>query len=140
LGTIHFYDLEIKSYLIKRKKLKDYLFLIFNQEKKHIENVDIIFCSDSYLLKLNRKFLNHDYYTDTLTFPSCKILQKISGEIYISVDRVKENSKSLSTSYQNELARVIIHGCLHLCGYKEKKREEKKKMAEREKFYLLQFK
>ena len=140
MGTIHFYDLKIKSYLIKRKKLKDYLFLIFNQEKKLIENVDIIFCSDSYLLKLNRKFLNHDYYTDTLTFPIYKILQKISGEIYISVDRVKENSKSFSTSYQNELARVIIHGCLHLCGYKEKKREEKKKMAEREKFYLLQFK
>lgn len=136
MDILHFCNLEVKPHLIKRKRLKEYLFSIFKIEKKILESLNIIFCNDVYLLDLNQNFLNHNFYTDTLTFPLSTNPEKLIGEIYISVERIRENSKALSIPYQDELARVIIHGCLHLCGYKDKPKIHRNQMIKKQEEYL----
>ena len=96
--------------------------------------LNTIFCSDDYLLKLNREYLGHDYYTDILTFQIN--LSPLFGDLYISIDRVKENATSLSLDFSNELARVIIHGLLHLLGYDDKKPDDICNMRAKENHYL----
>ena len=91
----------------------------------------IIFCSDEYLLEMNRTHLDHDYYTDIITFDYTDN-QIVSGDLFISVDRVRENASDFNVSFQHELHRVIIHGVLHLCGYKDKSDEEEKLMRSKE--------
>jgi probable rRNA maturation factor len=93
------------------------------------------FCTDKHLLKMNREFLQHDYYTDIITFDFCEN-KIVSGDIYISVDRVKENAKTMGVLFPTEMKRVIIHGVLHLCGYKDKKPAEAKQMRQKEDYYL----
>ncbi len=93
--------------------------------------IAIILCSDEYLLDINKKFLSHDYYTDIITFDYTEG-KRISGELYISIDRVKENAKQLGVSFPNELHRVMIHGVLHLCGYKDKTRKDREMMRTKE--------
>lgn len=88
------------------------------------------------MLELNRRFLNHDYYTDTLTFAHSTNPKYATGEIYISLQRIKENSKAFSTSCENELIRVIVHGCLHLCGYNDKTEIQSCKMLQKQEEYL----
>jgi rRNA maturation RNase YbeY len=101
-----------------------------------IEQLDFIFCSDDYLLNINQQFLAHDTFTDIITFdysePSKSTSKAIVGEIYISIERVKENAKTFKTSYLNELHRVMIHGVLHLCGFKDKKAAEQVEMRAQE--------
>lgn len=110
------------------------------KEKFSIHNIQFIFCSDKYLLEINNKFLSHDYLTDIITFDySDKKVKEISGEIYISIDRVKVNAKEFSVPFKQELKRVIIHGILHLCGYRDKKESDKKVMRGKEDFYLKSF-
>ena len=96
----------------------------------------IFFCTDQYLLDINKRFLKHDYFTDIITFNLADPNGKIEGEIYISVDRVRENSKKMQVSLREELHRVIFHGALHLCGYGDKGDKEKKKMTTAEDRYL----
>ena len=98
-------------------------------------DINIIFCSDKYLLELNKKYLSHDFYTDIITFDNCSN-QIISGDLFISIDRVRENSKTYSSSFDEELHRVIVHGLLHLLGYKDKTKAQSKVMREKESFYL----
>ncbi|HPS95671.1 MAG: rRNA maturation RNase YbeY [Bacteroidales bacterium] len=98
-------------------------------------DINIIFCSDEYLLELNKKYLSHDFYTDIITFDNCSN-QIISGDLFISIDRVRENSKTYSSSFDEELHRVIVHGLLHLLGYKDKTKAQSKVMREKESFYL----
>ena len=98
-----------------------------------------IFCSDTYLLQINKKFLKHDFYTDIITFDLSVSTSKIDGEIYISVDRVIDNSKKAEVVLNEELHRVILHGALHLCGYKDKRQAEILKMRLSEDFYLKQY-
>ena len=97
--------------------------------------ISIIFTSDEYLLNLNRESLNHDYYTDIITFDYCQG-KVINGDLFISIDRVKDNAKQFEQSFEKELSRVIIHGIMHLCGYKDKTHEEEQLMREKENFYL----
>lgn len=104
-------------------------------EYKTIENLNFIFCSDKYLLNINKEYLNHDYYTDIITFDYCNE-NIISGDIFISIDRVKENSKKFNVDFLEELNRVIAHGVLHLMGYKDKKSNEKLEMTKMEDFAL----
>lgn len=105
------------------------------KEKKKPGELNFIFCSDKYLLKMNRQYLQHDYYTDIITFDySQKDL--VSGDIYISIDRVKENASTYKVSFQDELLRVMIHGVLHLCGYKDKSTQAARLMREKEDYYL----
>lgn len=108
------------------------------KEKFRAGDINIIFCSDDYLLDLNKKFLSHDFYTDIITFDNCtdKI---ISGDLFISIDRVRENSNTYSSSFEEELHRVIVHGVLHLLGYKDKTKAQSKIMREKESFYLNLF-
>ena len=97
--------------------------------------ISIIFTSDEYLLNLNRESLNHDYYTDIITFDYCQD-NIINGDLFISIDRVKDNAKQFEEPFDKELSRVIIHGVMHLCGYKDKTHEEEQLMREKENFYL----
>ena len=108
----------------------------YKKEKKSVERVDVIFCNDEFLLSLNKRFLDHHYNTDTLSFLLSVIKQPISGELYLSIDRIRDNAKSLNIPYQTELLRVIIHSCLHLCGYDDKSRSARIKMEKLQESYL----
>ncbi len=108
---------------------------IITHEGKKLGDINYIFCDDEYLLKINQDYLQHDYYTDIITFDYVKG-KKISGDIFVSVTRVSENAPLLSKSFDEELHRVLAHGVLHLCGYKDKTEAEIKEMRNKEDFYL----
>ena len=106
-----------------------------NEEGRYIGALNYTFCNDEYLHKINVEFLNHDMYTDIITFDYC-VGNEIISDIYISTERVSENAKKYSDSFEQEIHRVLIHGLLHLCGYKDKSEEEKSLMREKENYYL----
>ena len=118
-----------------RTLLKKSIINLFRKENKSLESLSIIFCSDDYLLDINRKYLNHDYYTDIITFDLSAGDETI-GEIYISADRITENASKFEVPISTELTRVIFHGCLHLCGYEDKTAQQKKIMRAKENHYL----
>jgi probable rRNA maturation factor len=118
-ARIDFHELTPVS-LRNRRTLKEFLFSVFRHEKQHLQELTIVFCDDPYLLDLNRRFLNHDFYTDILSFALSGPKEALTAEIYISVDRVKENARTAKTTFQEELHRVVFHGVLHLCGYTDK--------------------
>jgi rRNA maturation RNase YbeY len=122
--------------LRERSRLKDFLPLIFKKERKQLAEIQYIFCSDDYLLGINKQYLDHDYYTDIITFDLSEPGEPINAEIYISVDRVRDNARSFGTSLKKELHRVIFHGALHLCGYRDKKQQEEQLMRKMEDQYL----
>ena len=120
------------NFRIKDKiKIKKWILKSIEAEKKNVNFISFNFCSDDFILELNNNALKHNYYTDIITFELNNKNENIEGDIYISVDRVKENAKILKESFTDELHRVIIHGVLHLCGYKEKSSKESKKMIEK---------
>ena len=126
--------------LKERKRLKLFLLDMFIKEGHQSDKMDIIFCSDDFLRSINIKFLKHDYYTDIITFDlSASGSNAVSGEIYISIDRVKENAVTHKEPYNREIHRVILHGVLHLCGYKDKKPSEQKGMRDKENNYLSKY-
>ncbi|WP_407482481.1 rRNA maturation RNase YbeY [Elizabethkingia meningoseptica] len=108
--------------------------LILNEGKKP-GDINYILCNDEYLLEINRQYLDHDYYTDIITFDYCKG-KIISGDIFLSLQRVLDNASILETKQEEELNRVLAHGILHLCGYKDKTEEEQKLMRSKEDFYI----
>ena len=118
-----------------RSLLKGFIEGLFRKERTRLSSLNYIFCSDRRLLDINRQYLQHDYYTDIITFDLSEG-QGVAGEIYISVDRVKDNARKLGVSFKSELHRVIFHGALHLCGYRDKSESEKKKMRAAEERYL----
>ncbi|MGQ0737998.1 MAG: rRNA maturation RNase YbeY [Bacteroidota bacterium] len=124
--------------LKNRTSLKIFIESIFRKENKKLESLNYIFCSDKRLLKISRQYLRHDYYTDIITF-DLSISFPIEGEVYISIDRVRDNTRTLGVSFKSELHRVIFHGALHLCGYSDKTKPEKKRMRKREDFCLLSY-
>jgi probable rRNA maturation factor len=133
----HYADRMLK---IKKKKiLRGFIARIFKKEKIKLVRLDYIFCSDSFLLKINQSHLHHNFYTDIVTFDLSEYEKQIIGEIYISLDRIKENAFKFKTSYKNELYRVIFHGALHLCGYKDKTSKDILVMREKEDYYLNAF-
>jgi len=117
-----------------KEALSSWLLSVAKKENKRIGCVNYIFCSDEYLLDLNKKFLDHDYYTDILSFPSNN--DPVEGDIFISVDRVEENAKTYSLTFNQELNRVIIHGLLHFFGYDDHEENDKKLMREKEDLYI----
>lgn len=137
ISTIHFF-FPGNIHLTERIKLKLFIRNIFKKEGKKLKSITFIFCTDEYLLKLNQTFLNHNYYTDVITF-NLSSSELIEGEIYISVDRIRDNSKKLDIKFQLELLRVMFHGVLHLCGYTDKKIAEKQKMEKMENKYLYNY-
>ncbi|HUB60499.1 MAG TPA: rRNA maturation RNase YbeY [Puia sp.] len=133
--TIRFHFLQ-KISLHNRQLVKSTLAILFRQEGKKLGELRYIFVSDKRLLEINRQFLQHDFYTDIITFPLSEPRQPISGEIYISVDRVRDNARKYGNSMKEELLRVIFHGALHLCGYGDKTPLQEKKMRRLEEKYL----
>lgn len=116
-------------------KITNWLNSIISHESATCGDLNYIFCSDMYLLKLNKEYLNHDYYTDVITFDYTEN-NIISGDIFISVDRVKDNAKVFSVLFDIEMKRILAHGLLHLLGYNDKSEEEKKQMTKLENKYL----
>ncbi|MGC5745003.1 rRNA maturation RNase YbeY [Chryseobacterium sp. NFX27] len=112
--------------------------IILSEEKK-LGEINYIFCDDEYLLKINQDYLQHDYYTDIITFDYVKG-KTISGEIFVSLQRISDNASTLSRDYEEELKRVLAHGILHLAGYKDKTEAEEKEMRKMEDLYLAKFK
>ena len=110
---------------------------VIGSEGKVVGELTYVFCNDQQLLKLNKEFLNHDTLTDIITF-DYSLGNEIHGEIYISTDRVEENAEEFEVSFMNELSRVMVHGILHLCGYKDKSEEEKNQMRNKENHYLAE--
>ena len=102
-------------------------------------SLSYIFCADEYLLQVNRDFLKHDYYTDIISFDLSKDNKLVDGEIYISIDRVRDNATELGLSFSEELHRVIFHGALHLCGFKDKLPKDIKLMRSKEDHYLSKY-
>lgn len=133
--NITFNEVDAKANLRSKKKVRAWLMDAAKKESKLTGELSFNFCSDDHLLKINREYLNHDYYTDIITFD---LTQKntISGDIYISIERVKDNAKTMNIPYQQELLRVMIHGVMHLCGYKDKTKKQSLQMREKEDHYL----
>jgi len=125
----------VKPKFIKSRQLKPFIKSLVLSEGFVSGDIAIVFCSDEYLLKVNQDFLNHDYYTDIITFDYCEN-GLINGDLLISLDRVFENSSKEKTSFQEELHRVIFHGVLHLCGYKDKFKKDIEIMRFKESHYL----
>jgi probable rRNA maturation factor len=133
---IQFFFTDQKITLTDRTRLKSFMQSIFKKEKTPAASLTYVFCSDSYLLEINKQFLQHDYFTDIITFDLSSTKGVIEGEVYISIDRVKDNANQLGNTIKNELHRVIFHGALHLCGYKDKKPADEKAMRLAEEKYL----
>ena len=138
MQKVFFHNADKVLTITGKTEIKEYIPQIFKKERVGLARLDYIFCSDDYLLDINQRHLNHDYYTDIITFDLSETAS-VTGEIYISLDRVKENSVQLGTGFRQELLRVIFHGALHLCGYKDKSRNEKVEMREKEQFHLDKF-
>ena len=137
--AVQFYNADRNLILKDKKRLKIFLPQIFTDSNKVLATVSYIFCSDDYLLQINNEFLQHDFYTDIITFNLSDKKKEITGEIYISIDRVKDNALQLNIRYTDEIKRVIFHGALHLCGYKDKKPNDIKTMRRAEDFYMLEY-
>lgn len=140
MGDIRFFYTSKVSVLRNRIALKAFIEMAAFNYKRTIASLNIIFCDDDYLLSINQQFLQHDFYTDIITFDLGKSFKEpIQAEIYISVDRVKENAKSHSVSLKKEFHRVIFHGLLHLLGYKDKLKKDQLTMRSMEDALLLHY-
>ena len=136
---IRFFSEEIKFSLANKNDLRKWILKTILKEGYKLEELNFVFCSDKYLLQLNKKFLKHNTLTDVITFNYSETTQKISGEIYISIERIKENAKKFNSTFKNELHRVIIHGVLHLCGFSDKYPSRKSQMKRKEDYYLKHY-
>ena len=134
--SVHFYFEKVGLTLKERGKLKCFINSLIAKEKKSLNNLNYIFCNDNTLLEINRKYLNHNFYTDVISFDLSSSRKEILADIYISVDRIRENAKSFKITMEEELHRVMLHGLLHLCGYNDKTEGERKLIRKKEDFYL----
>ena len=135
---VHFH-FQTQTTLKHRKLLKAFISNMFNIEKANAERLSIIFCSDAYLLIINKRYLQHNYFTDIITFNLSPLDAPIEGEIYISVDTVHVNSAEYNVTKEEELHRVVFHGVLHLCGYGDSSLAEKKLMRQKEDKYIKRY-
>jgi len=134
--SISFNQADSKVALANRVALKSFIEKRMKKEGFSIETLTYVFCSDKYLLKMNKDFLSHNYYTDIISFDLSETPGNLIGEVYISVDRVKDNAKTHRITLKEELHRVIFHGALHFCGYKDKKPADTIKMRQMEDRWL----
>lgn len=135
LPEVDFHSTAVNFIPKSKSQLRQWIVDTFRAEKKALSSLHFIFCSDEYLLGINKEFLDHDDYTDVITFDYGHD-SEIEGEIYISVDRVRDNANSMGQNFDDELHRVMIHGVLHLCGYGDSKPEDKRVMTRKEDYYL----
>lgn len=133
--AVSFHSEQINFSLSDENAVAHWLQDVCVSEGKKLSELSYIFCPDDYLLEMNRKYLNHDYYTDVITFDYCEA-DDVSGDVFISVDRVNDNAQNEGVSEQDELHRVMVHGLLHLLGYHDKETSDKEQMTAKEDFYL----
>jgi len=136
--AISFQNQEVNFVLKEKLKLKSWIKTIVEKEKKKLGQINFVFSSDKEVLKANIQFLSHNTFTDIITFEACEG-NTISGDILISVERVKENAQKFETAFATELKRVMIHGVFHLCGYKDKSKGELNLMSKKENAALRKF-
>lgn len=139
--AIRFYNQDVSSGLKGKRKLAEFLQALIKKQRPEVKEIALtyIFCNDDYLLEMNKEFLEHDTFTDILTFDMSEDAETLIGEVYISIERVKENAHNFKVDYRQELHRVIFHGALHLCGFKDKTETEKNMMRIQEDRYLKQY-
>ena len=133
--SVKYFTEDVTFPKLKKRYTTNWIKDTIRLEGKVTGNISFIFCSDDYLLEVNKKYLTHDYFTDIITFDYVEH-GLISGDIFISIDRVKENAIQFSTTVENELNRVLVHGVLHLLGYKDKIKKDKALMTFKENYYL----
>ena len=131
-AKIHFFSHDIPTSLKNTPNLKRFIESIFKKERKRLDYINYIFCSDRTILQINKKYLNHNFYTDVITFDLSWRNKAISAEVYISIERIRDNAKQLDLSIKSELHRVLFHAALHLCGYNDKKKSDKEIMRKME--------
>ena len=131
-SAIEFSTYDISFELEDQDQIVNWISNVVSRENMQIEYLSYMFCSDEKLLEVNKQYLDHDYYTDIITFDQSDEEGIIEGDIFISIDRVRDNAKEMNQSFTDELHRVIIHGVLHLCGYGDKTPEEEKAMRKKE--------
>jgi len=136
MPVINFFAEDTSYQLKNRLNLKRWIKETIKAEGYKLQELNFILCSDAYLLQINQEYLNHDTYTDIVTFDNSDITGLITGDIFISVERTQENAEIFKVSPETELHRVIIHGVLHLLGYKDKKLADKRLMTTKENEYL----
>jgi probable rRNA maturation factor len=136
MPAIQFFEENITYKLKNKTAIRAWVTETIKAEGFNLKELTYIFCSDSYLLQINQQYLNHDTYTDIITFDNSEIAKTIVGDIFISIDRIRENTLKFSHTEADELHRVIIHGVLHLLGYKDKSASDKRKMTLKEDLYL----
>lgn len=132
---VTFFDQDIHFVLKNKLAHRAWLKAVAAEENRRIADISIIFCSDDYLLDINKKYLGHDYYTDIITFDYCES-DKLSGDLFISIDTVRNNAEYYSVNFDDELDRVIVHGLLHLVGYDDHTEEQTAQMRSKENHYL----
>ena len=130
--AIHFFSEDISFALNDKGKTIAWIKEVLREQSCVAENINYVFCSDNHLLAINRQYLNHDLLTDIITFDHTQQNKNLEADIFISIERVKENTVTLKKDFDDELHRVIIHGLLHLLGLKDKTEAEKKSMREKE--------
>lgn len=129
---VRFFTEDISFSLTRKQQTRQWLAGLAESEGYKIGELNYIFCSDDYLLQVNRDYLDHDYYTDIITFDNAEEEGRLEGDIFISIDRVHDNARTLNVPEEQELRRVIAHGLIHLCGYGDKSDEEAKRMRQKE--------
>lgn len=138
--AIHFFTEDLSYTLKKKTMLKAWIKSVIEEEGYALEELNFILCSDEYLLRINQQYLNHDTYTDVITFDNSEELKMIVGDIFISLERIQENAREFKHTVVDELCRVMVHGTLHLLGYKDKGKAAKTLMTDKEDYYLASLK
>lgn len=136
MPAIQFFEEDITFKLKNKTLVRQWISNTIVAEGFKLKELNYIFCSDSYLLQINQQYLDHDTYTDIVTFDNAEDKGIIIGDIFISIERIRENAAKFNVTESDELHRVIIHGALHLLGYKDKSPADKKKMTQKEDLYL----
>lgn len=140
MNEVQFFFLQPVSVLKQRNILKSFLQKTAQKEGRSIASLNIIFCSDDYLLNINKQYLNHDYYTDIITFDLSESKKgPVTAELYISYDRIKDNARQMKATTTKELHRVVFHGLLHLLGYKDKSSKDQMEMRKMEDKLLAKY-
>ena len=135
-SKIQFHKENVQFRLNKQAELKSWIYAAIKAHGYSVLSINYVFCSDKYLLKMNKQYLHHNYYTDIITFNNSSEAKKLEADIFISIDRVKENGEKFKTIFNDELHRVMIHGALHLVGYNDKNKSGQAKMREAEDYWL----
>jgi len=135
-NAIHFFTEDVIFTLKQKSEIRNWILTTVKNESYRLKELNYIFCSDEYLLGINQQYLNHDTYTDIITFDTSEEERVVVGDIFISIDRIRENADKFKSAGRDELHRVMIHGVLHLLGYTDKGKKEKAQMTDKENQYL----